>query len=178
MNDPRYSEVVVRELPPMHVVSYRAIGAAPEEDAARVMAEWMAGWVDGWLAEQRLPPTRNFGFDVEVTPEQQRAGLRGYELWLAAPRGTEPGEDMVARRFHGGLYAVMTIYDALDDPFARIPAGWEYLHNWVAAHPQYEPAEHQLLEEVVVDADAEPDGQRRHLVIYYPVAAIAIGEPA
>ncbi len=170
MNDPRYSEVVVRELPPMHVVSYRAIGAAPEEDAARAMAEWMA--------EQQLPPARNFGFDVEVTPEQQRAGLRGYELWLAAPRGTEPREDMLARQFHGGLYAAMTIYDALDDPFMRIPAGWEYLHNWVVAHPQYEPAEHQMLEEVLGAACAEPGGQRRHLVIYYPVAAIAIGEPA
>ena len=32
MNDPRYSEIVVRELPPMHVVSYRAISAAPEEE--------------------------------------------------------------------------------------------------------------------------------------------------
>ena len=59
---------------------------------------------------------------------------------------------MLARQFTGGLYAAMTIYDALDDPFARIPAGWEYLHNWVVAHPQYEPAEHQMLEEVIVTA--------------------------
>lgn len=170
MSDPRYSEVVVRELPPMHVVSYRAISAAPEDEAASVMA--------AWVAEQQLPPMRNFGFDVEVTPEQQRAGLRGYELWLAVPRGTEPGEDMLARRFPGGLYAAMTIYDALDDPFARIPAGWEYLHNWVMAHPQYEPAEHQMLEEVIVAGEAAADGPRRHLVIYYPVATIALGEPA
>lgn len=169
MNDPRYSDIVVRELPPMHVVSYRAISATPEEDAAAVMAEW--------VAEQQLPPPRNFGFDVEVTPEQQRAGLRGYELWLAVPRGTEPGEDMMVRRFHGGLYAAMTIFGALDDPFARIPAGWEYLHNWVMTHPMYEPAEHQMLEEVIA-AGTEPGWQRRHLVIYYPVATIAIGEPA
>ena len=170
MNDPRYSEIVVRELPPMHVVSYCAISATPEEDAAKVMAEWMA--------EQELPPARNFGFDVEVTPEQQRAGLRGYELWLAVPRGTEPAEEMRARRFHGGLYAATTIYDALDDPFVRIPAGWEYLHKWVMAHSQYEPAEHQMLEEVIVTAGAAPGDQRRHLAIYYPVADIAIGEPA
>ncbi len=168
MSDPRYSEIVVRELPPMHVVSYRAISAAPETDAASAMTAWQA--------EQQLPPARSFGFDVEVTPEQQRAGLRGYELWLAVPRGTEHGEDMQARHFRGGLYAAMTIFDAFDDPFAGIPAGWEYLHNWVMAHPQYESAEHQMLEEVI-DA-AEPDGQPRHLVIYYPVATIAVGEPA
>jgi hypothetical protein len=85
---------------------------------------------------------------------------------------------MLARRFHGGLYAATTIYDALDDPFARIPAGWEHLHKWVMAHSQYEPAEHQMLEEVIVTAGAGPGDQRRHLVIYYPVADIAIGEPA
>ena len=54
MNDPRYSEIVVRELPPMHVVSYRVISAAPEEDAAKVMAEWMA--------EKDLPPAAQFRF--------------------------------------------------------------------------------------------------------------------
>jgi DNA gyrase inhibitor GyrI len=170
MNGPRYSDVSLRELPPMHVVSYCAISATPEEDAAKVMAEW--------TAEQLLPSTlRSFGFDVEVTAEQQRAGLRGYELWIAVPPGTKPEDDMLERQFTGGLYAVMTIYDALDDPFAHIPAGWEYLHNWVTANPQYEPAEHQMLEEVIVVA-GEDGAQHRHLVIYYPVAAIAVGVPS
>lgn len=170
MNDPRYSEIHIRELPPMHVVSYRSISATPEEDAEKQMAEW--------VAEQQLPLTlRTFGFDVEVTEDQQRAGLRGYELWIAAPPGVEPGEQMSARQFQGGLYAVMTIYDALDDPFARIPAGWEYLHKWVAANSQYEGAEHQMLEEVVVSS-AGGDAQRRHLVIYYPLAPVAGNVPA
>jgi DNA gyrase inhibitor GyrI len=171
MNDPRYSEIHIRELPPMRVVSYRAISATPEEDAARQVAEW--------TAEQQLPHAlRNFGFDVEVSPEQQKAGLRGYELWLAVPPDIEPGEEMAVRRFLGGLYAVMTIYDALDDPFGRIPEGWQYLHQWVQANPQYEPAEHQMLEEVIVAAADSEDAQRRHLVIYYPVAAIAVGVPS
>jgi DNA gyrase inhibitor GyrI len=171
MNDPRYSEVQIRELPPMRVVSFRAISATPEEDAARHVAEW--------AVKQQLPQTlRNFGFDVEVTEEQRNAGLRSYELWMAAPPGIEPGEGMLARQFIGGLYAVMTIYDALDEPFARIPAGWEYLHNWVTENSQYEPAEHQMLEEVIIAAGATEDAQRRHLVIYYPVAAIALGVSA
>ena len=100
------------------------------------------------------------------------------EFWISVPRGIEAGEDMLGRRFQGGLYAATMIYDALDDPFVRIPAGWEYLHNWVMTHPQYELAEHQMLEEAIVTAGTQPGGQRRHLVIYYPVAAIAIGAPA
>jgi hypothetical protein len=176
MNDPRFSEIHVGELPPLRVVSCREISATPEEDVSRQISEWMA--------EQKLPPLRTFGFDVEVAPEQAAAGLRGYELWAAAPPGVELGEEMQMRDFRGGLYAVMTIFDAFDDPFARIPAGWEHLHNWVTASRQYEGAEHQMLEEVVSQwgvaggAGAHEDGLRRHLVIYYPVARIAVGVPA
>jgi DNA gyrase inhibitor GyrI len=170
MNDPRYSEIHICELPPMHVVSFRAVSTTPEEDVSRHLAEWMA--------TQVLPPLRTFGFDVEVPFEQQAAGLRGYEVWVVAPAGVVLDDDMTAREFDGGLYAVMTIFDAFDDPFASIPAGWEYLHHWVQANPQYEGAEHQMLEEVVTEPAAAEDEPRRHLAIYYPIAALAVGEPA
>lgn len=169
MNDPRYSEIQICEMPPMRVVSYRAVSISPEGDASRRISEWMAA--------KQLPPLRTFGFDVEVAPEQQAAGLRGYELWAVAPEGVEPDGGMMAREFQGGLYAVMTIFDALDDPFARIPPGWEHLHNWVQANTQYEGAEHQMLEEVVTEKGAAGE-PRHHLVIYYPIAQVAVGVPA
>jgi DNA gyrase inhibitor GyrI len=171
MNDPRYSEIHIEQLPPLHVVSCRAVSGTPEEDVTRQVAAWRTA--------KGLPGTlRTFGFDVEVAPEQAAAGLRGYELWVAAPRDVELDEEMQVKEFRGGLYAVMTIFDAFDDPFASIPQGWGYLHEWVTNHAQYEGAEHQMLEEVVVEADAGDGALRRHLSIYYPLAAIAVGVPA
>jgi DNA gyrase inhibitor GyrI len=168
MNDPRFSEISIQELPPMRLVSYRAISATPEEDVATYFARW--------TADQELPrDLPNFGFDVEVSAEQREEGLRGYELWLVTPAGVELAEGMQIRQFGGGLYAVMTIYDAMQDPFTHIPHGWEHLHHWVTRSPLFEAAEHQCLEEVVSDIDRSG---RRHLVLYYPIAAIAEGVPA
>lgn len=174
------SEVRIVTLPPMQVACCRVVSATPEIDAWQRM--------QGWAEQHGLAgAVRNFGFDTAASVEQQPgdpqpAGLRGYELWFVLEPPLEPAAaqaweddappEVRVRSFAGGLYAQMTIYDPFVDPFARIPAGWSRLHQWVADHRQYEAAEHQCLEEAV-----EEDGQR-NLVLYYPVAAIAEGEPA
>ena len=103
--------------------------------------------MDWWRQQVTGGPGRRFGFDVDVTPEQQKDGLRGYEVWLTVPPGVQPSAGVTICDFAGGLYAVQTLYDPFVDPFARIPAGWKALHEWVIGSNQYRSGEHQWLEE-------------------------------
>jgi hypothetical protein len=152
----RFSEVSFVELPPLRVACFRAFSRTPEDDAVKVLDQWAAG---AGIVEQ----PRRFGFDVEVTPEQAAAGLRGYELWTVATPGARPVGPVVMRDFPGGHYAAMTVYDPFGDPFAHIPAGWGALHEWAIAHDLGEPGEMLCLEEPV-----EREGAT-DLVLYYPV---------
>ena len=75
----RYAvHVSIETLAPMRVACYRAASLSPEEDGAKYMLEW-------WRRQGGGAPGRHFGFDVDVTPEQQKEGLRGYEIWLVVP---------------------------------------------------------------------------------------------
>jgi hypothetical protein len=151
----RFSEVSFVELPPLRVARFRAVSATPEDDAVKVLDQWAAG--------AGIERARSFGFDVEVTPEQAAAGLRGYELWIVAPPGAMPAGPVALRDFPGGRYAAMTVYEPFGDPFAYIPAGWGALHEWAIAHDLGEPGEMLCLEELV-GRDGVSD-----LVLYYPV---------
>lgn len=148
----------------MRVACFQAVSATPEDDAAQHARQW--------LTLRGLPAGRRFGFDVPVSPEQRRRGLRGYEVWAVLPSDAPPSGGAPVRDFPGGLYAVMTIYDPFDNPFTVIPEGWKRLQAWVAGSAEYQPAGHQCLEEVV------KEGRSRHLAIHYPVTAAWIASAA
>lgn len=160
----RFSEVRIEVVPPMRVACFQAVSSTPEDDAAQHVRQWMS--IRG------LPAGRLFGFDVPVSPEQRRHGLRGYEVWAVIPPETGASGGAAIREFPGGLYAVMTIHEAFDDPFTLIPEGWTRLAKWVGSSAEYHGAGHQGLEEIV------KDGRARHLVIYYPVTAAWIASAA
>ncbi len=152
----RYSEVSFATLPPLRVARFRAVSRTPEDDALKVLSQW--------AAEAGLqPPVRNFGFDVELSPQQVEAGLHGYELWFTVPEGVWPSGPIKIHDFPGGRYAALTIHRPFDDPFAIIPAGWGLLHEWVVSHHLNERGEMLCLEEVV-----ERDGGQE-MILYYPV---------
>jgi AraC family transcriptional regulator len=153
MNELLVSEVTIESLAPLHVACYRSVSQSPEEDGAKFMLEW-------WRRQSAGAPGRHFGFDVDVTPEQQKDGLRGYEYWLVVPPEVQPSAGVTLRDFAGGLYAVQTLHHPFEDPFARIPAGWKALHEWVIGSSQYRSGEHQWLEELVAG-----DG----LKLYHPI---------
>lgn len=163
MSEVRFSEVRVAAVPAMRVASFRVISPTPEDDAAAHARQW--------LAAHGLAAERFFGFDVAVAPEQERHGLRGYEVWAVLPPGV-PSAGAAVRDVPGGLYAVMTVFDAFDDPFKWIPEGWKHLQHWVGRSAEYRAAGHQCLEEIVMD------GRRRHLAVYYPVTAAWIESAA
>lgn len=152
----RFSEVSIVNLPPMRVASFRAISRTPEDDALKVLTQWAAGaGLSG--------PYRSFGFDCEVTAEQQAAGVRGYELWFVVPASVVASGPVEIQDFSGGRFAAMTIYDPFADPFAHIPAGWDMLHNWAVDNSYGEPWAMPCLEEVI-----EHDGAV-DMVIYYRI---------
>jgi DNA gyrase inhibitor GyrI len=157
MDDQRFGEIHVERLPSMHVAGYRAIGDAPEDDASVRMARWRE--------EHRLSrECRHFGFDTEVPADAAAFGLRGYEVWTTIPDWvTDSDEDVTITDLPGGSYAVLTIRDALEDPFTLIPTGWERLHDWVDTDPWVRTDDRQPLEELI-----ERDGHR-DLVLLYPV---------
>ena len=158
----RFSGITITDLPPLRVACFRAISRTPEDDALRVLSRWAVG-----AGFTELP--RTFGFDVAVSSRQVEGGLRGYELWLVVPEGTQESPPVTIRDFAGGRYAALTIHHPFDDPFAHIPTGWGALHDWVTARRLAPMGEPQCLEEVV----AGEGGQ--DMILYYPVRVATPG---
>jgi DNA gyrase inhibitor GyrI len=153
----RFSEVTIETLPPMRVACFRAVSRTPEEDAVKVLDQWASG------AGIREKP-RNFGFDVDVHSEDAESGLRGYELWYVVPPGVVGSGPVVIREFPGGRFAALTIHHPFEDPFKFIPAGWDFLHEWVVTHNLVQPGEMLCLEEVI-ERDREQD-----MTLYHPIS--------
>lgn len=158
--DNTYSEVKFERIGKMHVASYKVISQNPEEDSI----SFLNGWAEknGCL---HIPGIRNFGFDVQISKQQQEEGLRGYEYWLTVPDNVVESDGIVIKDIKEDEYAVLRITDPFNDPFKKIPTGWQSLHNWV------ESSEYKLinckgrhwLEEVV-----EEDGIT-YMYLYYPI---------
>ncbi|RPJ39825.1 MAG: AraC family transcriptional regulator [Chloroflexi bacterium] len=149
------SEVTIETLPALRVACYRVISPTPENDGLAFM--------EAWVARQNIPGVRKFGFDCEVTEEQGKAGLRGYEQWFTVPKNVTAPEGVTIREFPGGLYAVMTLYRPFEAPFERIPGGWQKLMAWVEASDTCQGIEYQWLEELV------PGKEGNDLKLYLPV---------
>jgi len=70
-----YGRVQVKTLGALRVACFKAASLTPEDDSFKHMEEWLS------RQDIKNPAaTRKFGFDVEVSPEQQKKGLRGYEV--------------------------------------------------------------------------------------------------
>ena len=157
--DDHYGEVRIQTLEPLRVASFRAASQEPEHDAFAAAFDWMD--------QQGLSLAKNvrlFGFDVEVSPEQAQAGLRGYEVWSSPPDASRSTPEVPVKGFNGGLYAVMKVSDPFTDPFAVIPTGWQRLAQWAEASPEYAIGGHQWLEEHIETADGT------YLDLYLPLS--------
>ena len=135
-------EIWVETLPAMRVACCRALGRAPDREARRMLATWLD-------QRQLAGPVRWFGFEVEVAPEQCKAGLRSYEAWIPIPAGVQLPQGMGIKEFPGGLYAVAAVSPPDQDDFAAIQRGWKRLHSWVIESDCCRSANHQWLEEFI-----------------------------
>jgi hypothetical protein len=151
--------VHVETLKAARVACYPAVSETPEEDALHFMENWIKNLNIDVHSD-------NYGFDIEVTEEQTKAGMRGYEVWRSVPEGVQPSDGVVIKDFSGGLYATTILDKPFEDPFTIIPAGWKDLHEWVIFSDQFRSGSHQWLEQLV------PGEGGSDLKLFYPLVQV------
>lgn len=111
-------------LPPYTVAAYQFEGDDPEDQAGKVMDEFIRS---SHLYE-RKPDSRLFGFNnPDPKPDDES---HGYEFWVTIPEDMEVPTPLVKKHFPGGLYAAYTIN------FPEFHE-WKFLVDWVGRNEQY-----------------------------------------
>lgn len=152
------SDIRIIKLRPMKVAYYRAESTSPEQDAWKVMREWVK---ENSLED--LFTTRYFGFN-NPSPTQGNP-VYGYEVWVTLGDNAPSETDVINfKTFEGGLYAVANTSGNGDD----IPKAWDRLHNWVE-QSQYCYGGHQCLEENLIVDDSSWGSEKFTLDLYYPL---------
>jgi len=141
----------------MRVASCFTTSRSPETEVINFLERWA---LHRGLDFSKL---RKFGFDIPVSEEQKKYGLRSYEFWVKVPDGIEQGYDGVKIKFvNTAKYAKLRIKNPFDDPQLKMRAGWNMLFDWVASHKVKrengketdEDKENYMLEEIVETNDA------------------------
>ena len=152
-----FSEISVKQLPAMRVMSCRVISREPEDDSIRKLGNWLA---QHGLDMKNM---RTFGFDSPISEAEAQAGLRGYEIGALVNDEVKADDGIQERLYGGGMYAVMTVANAFEAPFDSIPGGWKHLNEWVADNTQWRCSYSLCYEEVV------PGNTGNDLILYHPV---------
>jgi len=90
-----------------------------------------------WASQRGLDfnKLRKFGFDIPVSEEQKKYGLRSYEFWLSVPDNIEQLPDGIKLKFvNPAKYAKLRIKNPFVESQAKIRAGWNMLTDWVSVH--------------------------------------------
>jgi len=129
------SEISYVQVPAYRFAKKSKISQNPEDE---VIAEMM-----DWMKQNNLAPenSRGIGYDIPVSKEYQEKGCRGYAFCQSIPEDFDIQDDVEVFQFQGGHYAKLRIDNPMEDPFKKIPAGWNHLmetlkernlldHNW------------------------------------------------
>ena len=116
--------ITVREMPAMVVASCFSTGRNPEGEVIRYMENWIKR---NGLDYGKL---RKFGFDIPVSEEQSKYGLRSFEFWVTVPETTRESDGVRIKLIDPSHYAVYRIKNPYNDPQAAIRAGWKMLEEW------------------------------------------------
>lgn len=146
-------EVRIVQLEPMHAGISYGFGKEPENIAWDKLKAWME-------AEGIQPSDhRFFGFN-NPNPTAGSPNY-GYEQWITISEDVALGEELKAKEFSGGLYAVARC------KLTEIGPAWKRLARW-RENSKFTDGSHQWLEECVSDVY----GSFEELVmdIYLPIA--------
>jgi hypothetical protein len=115
--------------------------------------------MESWIKRNGLDFSRlrKFGFDIPVSEEQRKYGLRSYEFWVTVPDNIQQSEGVKIKFVNSSKYAKLRIKNPFAEPQVVIPAGWKMLLDWVVAHKVKKEAEEEkdpdeekyMLEEIV-----------------------------
>ncbi|MFX1565124.1 MAG: effector binding domain-containing protein [Promethearchaeota archaeon] len=144
--------VQVVELEPMRVASARAFSASPEVDAWEKMRAWAAP--QGLLDDYNKHPV--FGFNnPNPSPGQEEYG---YEFWIRMGAHFKGEDEIEAKDYEGGLFAVTTCkpWEELQSDFGKKHGyleSWKKLVDWVILSEKYENDESRQCLEKPHDQD-------------------------
>lgn len=132
----KYPDIkILKQLEPFRVISYKAYGKTPENDAFEFIKQW-AEQLELLNVESQY---RIFGFDIPNSLKED--GSHGYEVWITVPSDFESRESRIeVKDFEGGLYAVTTT------TVGSIEATWNRFREWLKLS-KYDLGKHQYLEE-------------------------------
>lgn len=142
-------------LRPMRVASYCAVSEHPEDNAWKVMRDWVN---ENKLDE--LFSTRYFGFNnPDPTPGNN---VYGYEVWVTVGENVQGNDYINIKEFKGGLYAVATtnVYDIIQS--------WQELVKIIDKSDLYKLASHRWLEEHLI-VNESSWGSNLQIDLYCPI---------
>jgi DNA gyrase inhibitor GyrI len=153
--------VLIKELPPMKVATYRIVSSTPEIDAANYMMELIQ------RKKLNFDKLRKFGVDIPVTETYQSKGFRGYEYLICLPDNIKNVAGAILKYIPKRNYAVLRIEIPEENPFYAISKGWLDLIDWIETsgyeQAQQDPNRYMLEEQVEIDGATYMD-------LYYPVS--------
>ncbi|MEA4890431.1 MAG: effector binding domain-containing protein [Clostridiaceae bacterium] len=120
----KLNDVRIVYLPPATVAASHFIGENPEENAGRLLDQFVR---ESGLCKIK-PDIRHYGFN-HPNPSPDRSEY-GYERWVTIPDDMTVPELLVKKQFRGGLYAAHMI------PIGSFEE-WEWLYDWVKQSDQY-----------------------------------------
>ncbi len=115
------SEMTYVQVPAYRLVKKSAVSQNPEDEVIAEMMDWMKR--NGLPVEK----SRGIGYDIPVSKECQEKGYRGYTFCQSIPEDFMVQDEVEVIQFLGGHYAKLTIDNPMEDPFKKIPAGWNHL---------------------------------------------------
>ena len=139
--------VKIVELPPMRVASVHGFGTSPE------LLAWdkLYKFVDAMGYRDAPEKHRIFGFN---NPDPSAGSPNyGYELWIEIGEDEVQGEEVTAKDFGGGLYAVARC-EVVNGNYDVIGKTWKALVAWREGS-KYACGNHQWLEESYIVGDQE-----------------------
>lgn len=117
------SEISYVNIPAYRFAKKTIISSNPEDEVIAQMMDWMQ------RNNLSLENSRGIGYDIPVSKDEQEKGLRGYAYCQSIPDDFMSNDEVEVFQFHGGHYAKCTINHPMEDPFKKIPAGWNYLFS-------------------------------------------------
>lgn len=161
--------VQVVELEPMRVASVRVFSESPENDAWVKLRAWAEP--QGLLDDLITHPV--FGFNnPDPSPGQKEYG---YEFWIRMGANFKGEDEIEAKDYDGGLFAVTTcrLWEEMHSEFGKehgFMESWKKLMDWIILNEKYEIDEsRQCLEKA-----RNPGASEKELVLelYQPIKEV------
>lgn len=119
---PYLSEPKVVTINKMYALTHSIVSKNPEADVIDYMTDYRIN--------NKIQVYTEVGFDIPVSKDEEKAGVRGYEYWIIVDEETYKNHEdglITKKEIPKGKYLMLHIDDPFVDPFERITNGWKKL---------------------------------------------------